>query len=129
MTIALPIFLSRVSPRFDCAPDVLLVTVDENGIAGRESCSMEGRNSLARVNWLCQRGVDVIICGGISRFSLRSLTNRGLRVFPWVTGDVDDAVRMFLSGQLQSGLIIEPGKRPRRWRRRGRKGGTPWFIS
>jgi predicted Fe-Mo cluster-binding NifX family protein len=128
MTIALPLFSSRVSPRFDCAPDVLLVTVDGDRITGRERCSLLGRNPLARVNWLCQRGVDVIICGGISRFSLRSVMNRGLRVFPWVTGDVDDAVRLFLSGQLQPDLVIEPGKTPLRRRRRGKGGGTPWFM-
>ena len=128
MTIAFPVFSSRVSPRFDCAPDVLLVTVDGDRVTGRESCSLQGRNSLARVNWLCQRGVDVIICGGISRFSLRSLMNRGLRVFPWVTGDVEDTVKLFLSGQLQPGLIIEPGKRPRRRHRRAKGGCTPWFM-
>lgn len=128
MTVALPVFSSRVSPRFDCAPDVLLVTVDGSRITGRERCSLQGRNPLARVNWLCQRGVDVVICGGISRFSLRSLINRGLRVFPWVTGDVEDVVQLFLSAQLQPGLVIEHGERPRRRHRRGVKGGRPWFM-
>ena len=125
MTIALPLFGSRVSPRFDCAPAMLLVTVADGQITGKETISMEDRNSLARANWLCQRGADVVICGGISCFSLRLLADRDLRVFPWVAGDIDDAIRLFLSGQLRSGLVIGPGGRRRRWRCRGRGGGFP----
>lgn len=128
MIIAIPLFGSRVSPRFDHAHTILLVTVDGGKIAGMERCSMGGQNSLARVNWLCQRGVDVVICGGISQFSLRSLTRRGLRVFPWVTGDIEDVIGLLLSGQLRSGLVVGPGGRCRRWRRRGKWEGAPWFL-
>jgi predicted Fe-Mo cluster-binding NifX family protein len=128
MTIAIPLFGSRVSPRFDHAPNMLLITADGEKITGRERCSMGAQNSLARVNWLCQRGVDVVICGGISRFSLRSLTRRGLRVFPWVTGDIEEVIQLLLSGQLRSGLVIGPGGRCRRWRRRGKEEGAPWFL-
>ena len=123
MTIVFPLFGSRVSPRFDCAPAMLLVTAAGGEVTGREIVSMEGRNSLDRVNWLCQQSVDVIICGGISCFTMRMLTDRGLRVYPWVTGDIDDALRLFLRGQLQSGLVIGPGGSRRRWRCRGRGRG------
>ena len=128
MTIAVPLFGLRVSPRFDCAPDMMLVTVDGGEITSRQRFSMGQINSLARINWICQRGVDVVVCGGITRFSMRSLTNRGLQVFPWVTGDAEEIIEMFLSGRLRSGLVVEAGKRQRRWRCRGRRGNAPWVM-
>ena len=128
MTIAIPLFGSRVSPRFDHAPDMLLITADGEKITARERFSMGGQNPLTRVNWVCQRGVDVVICGGISRFTLRYLTRRGMRVFPWVTGDIEKVIKLLLSGQLRSRLAVGPGGRCRRWRRRGKEEGAPWFL-
>jgi predicted Fe-Mo cluster-binding NifX family protein len=128
MTIAIPLFGSRVSPRFDHAHDMLLITVDGEKIAARERLSMGEQNPLTRVNWICQRGVDVVICGGISRFSLRSLTRRGLRVFPWVTGNIEEVIQLLLGGQLRSRLAVEPGGRCRRWRQRRKGQGAPWFL-
>jgi predicted Fe-Mo cluster-binding NifX family protein len=121
MTVAIPIFGSRVSPRFDCAPSMLLATVEEGRVVRRETVSTADRNPLARIGWLCQQQAGVVICGGISGFSIRLLTDRGIQVFPWVWGAVDDALQMFVSGRLESGLIIEPGGRGRRCRRRGRR--------
>jgi len=36
MKIAIPTFATRVSPRFDCAQSVLVVTVDEVGVPERQ---------------------------------------------------------------------------------------------
>jgi predicted Fe-Mo cluster-binding NifX family protein len=125
MIVAVPIFSSRVSPRLDCSPEMLLATVKEGRIVAREMAQVNGRNPLARINWLCRQGVQVVICGGLSRFSLRMLMDRGVRVFPGVAGDVDDALRMFLAGRLQAGLFIGPGGRGRRCRRRRGSGWPP----
>ena len=128
MTIAVPLFGLRVSPRFDCAPAMMLVAVEGGQITSREEVSMGQINSLARINWICQHGVDVVICGGITRFSVRILMDRGVQVFPWVMGDVEEVMGMFLSGRLRSGQVIEAGRRQRRWRCWGRRGNTPWFM-
>lgn len=128
MTVAIPVFESRVSPRFDHAPDMLLITVDGENITRRERFSMGGQNPLARVNWVYQRGVDVVVCGGINRFTLRCLIRRGVRVFPWVTGDIEEVIQLLLRGQLRSGLVVGPGGRCRQWRRRGKREGAPWFL-
>jgi predicted Fe-Mo cluster-binding NifX family protein len=121
MTVAVPLFGSRVSPRFDCAPAVLLATVEQGKVIRRETIPIAERNPLARIGWLCQQQAGIVICGGISGFSIRLLTDRGIQVIPWVWGDVDDALQLFASGRLQSGLIIGPGGRGRRCRRRGRR--------
>jgi len=119
MIVAVPIFGSRVSPRFDCAPSLVLATVEEGKVTTRETIPIRQNNPLSRITWLCQQGIGVVICGAISGFSFRLLTDRGIRIFPWISGEVDDALQLFLAGQLKSGLIIGPGGRGRRCRRRG----------
>jgi predicted Fe-Mo cluster-binding NifX family protein len=119
--VAVPIFRARVSPRFDYAPAMLLATVEDGRIVAQETTQVNERNPLALINWLCRQGVQAVICGGLSRFSMRMLMDRGVQVFPWVSGDVDDALRLFLDHRLQAGLMIGPGGRGRRCRRRGRR--------
>jgi len=124
--IAIPIFSSRVSPRFDCAPAMLLATARNGRVVARETVPVKEGNPLSRINWLCRQGVRVVICGGLSRFSMRMLMDRGVQVFPWVVGDIDDALRLFLDQRLQPGLMIGPGGRGRRCHRRAGNGsGRP----
>jgi len=117
--VAVPLFDSRVSPRFDCAPAMVLATVEDGRIVARETARVDESNPLARINWLCRRGVQAVICGGLSRFSMRMMMDRGIRVFPWVTGDAEDALRLYLGDRLQAGSMTGPGGRGCRRRRRG----------
>ena len=119
MIVAIPLFSTRISPRFDCAPAILLVTVQEGRIVARQTVQVQVPNPLARINWLCRQGVQAVICGGLSRFSMRMLMDRGVQVFPWVAGDAEDALRLFLDDRLQAGTMIGPGGRGGHRRRRG----------
>jgi predicted Fe-Mo cluster-binding NifX family protein len=86
---------------------------------------MESRHPLVRVNWLSRQGVDVVICGGISGFALRLLSDLGLRVIPGVNGDLEETLRLFLEDRQPPGPILEPGGKGQRCRRRGgRRGDT-----
>ena len=126
MIVAIALFSSRISPRFDCAPAMLLATVKDGRIVARQTVQAQEVNPLARINWLSRQGVQAVICGGLSRFSMRMLLDRGMEVFPWVSGDAEDALRLFLDGRLQAGTMIGPGGRGcRRRRRGGRRSNRP----
>jgi predicted Fe-Mo cluster-binding NifX family protein len=96
----------------------MLVRIQDGQIATRESVDAEIQHCLGRINWLCQRGVEMVICGGISGFSLRMLADRGIRVMPGVAGDVDEVLRLFLDKQLESSQLIQGAGRRRRCRQR-----------
>jgi predicted Fe-Mo cluster-binding NifX family protein len=73
---------------------------------------------------LTELGVEAVICGGIDRFCERRLSFLGLQVYAWVTGEVEEALRLFLEGRLESGQIMDSGGGCcGRWR--FRKGGKP----
>ena len=110
MKIAIPVFEDRISPRFDFAPGLGLYDIEgERVIASREiSCGGWGEGE--RLSRLKGFGVDTLICGGIPDYLQNMLTGSGIRVIPWVAGNVSDILSLFLRGQLNSGMVVCPGK-------------------
>jgi len=123
MRIALPIWDGRISPVFDVARHLLLVDL-EGGIQIRQGQEvLTQTNPAARAECLADLGVDVLICGAISWPLEAMLTNAGIRVMPYVCGQVDQILRAFASGQLNVQDFLMPGCRGRGGRRfRGPRG-------
>ena len=61
MKIAIPLFDQRVSPRFDCAQDILLASVKNGDIVKRRKLSSAGWNPRERVKQLYELGVDILL--------------------------------------------------------------------
>lgn len=120
MKIAIPLFNQRVSPRFDCAQDFLLASVENGSIVKRQELSASGWSRQERVKRLSELGVDTLICGGIDKLSEQMLLAHRVRTYTWVTGVAEDALNSFLRGELESYTMVGPGGRSRgRWRFRG----------
>ena len=128
MKVAIPIFNSRVSPRFDFAQKVLIAIIESGKVVGRQEYSLTTLNPIRRSALLGELGVNVLLCGGISDFSVRLLMSNGIEVIPMVSGELEEVLSLFISGNLHSAIIpIIPGRgygyhRGRRGRCRGRKG-------
>jgi len=125
MKIAIPVFEKRISPRLDFAPGFGLYDIEGERITASREISCEGWSDCERVSKLKGLGVDTLICGGIPGYLQNTLTNRGIKVIPWVAGDVNDALSLFLRGELNSRMVICPGGGTHRSRRviRGDSGG------
>ncbi len=106
MKIAIPTFATRVSPRFDCAQSVLMVTIDDGAATAREELAAGDWAPHERINRLLELGVDTVICGGIDRWSAASLQSSGVTVYGWVTGEVEDALAALLRGDLDAEAAI-----------------------
>ena len=117
MKIAIPLFDTRISPRFDHAQGFLLVEEENGEIIERKELPAVGLTPLTRVKKLSELGIDTLICGGIDRASAQQLSFNGVRIYSWVTGEVEDALRCFLSGGLEPGdMVGSGGHRCGRWR-------------
>ncbi len=115
MNVAIFLFGTRISPRFDCAPRILLITIDETIIIGRKEMRVKSDNYIEIINQLKAAAVDVVICGGISKDMLEMLKANETEVIPWVCGDAKKALRLFLDGKLFPGAIVCPGRQIRQW--------------
>ncbi len=123
MRIAILTFGERVSPRFDYAPEALIVELNSGGEVERKRLKMGSPEPAARVAKLKEEEVEVVICGNIDVFSERMVSFGGLELIPWVTGNAEDAISTMITGRLHPGAILDaPGNR-KRWRfAKGRRG-------
>ncbi|HDN58825.1 MAG TPA: hypothetical protein ENF20_02580 [Candidatus Marinimicrobia bacterium] len=100
--IAIPMFNSRVSPRFDFAAKILIATIESGKISERQEYALTNIHQIRRSSLLCELGVKVLICGGISSFCHRLITDNGIRVIPMIQGEIEEVLNHYTSGNLIS---------------------------
>ena len=109
---------------FDAAGHLQVIEVLNGEVVGRNELAMQKLESLSRARWVLGAGIDVLICGAISRPLEAMLTSAGVDVIPRRCGKVEDVLAAFVSGQLTEQAFLMPGCRRRRWRGRGSRPHT-----
>ncbi len=107
ITIAVPVFGSRISGRLDAAESVLLVSIENNRIKQKDKIRLVQKTGLEKVNTLIQIGPDVIICGGLTEICSSRLKDSKIKTIPWIQGDVDEILSNFLQGKLNKKTLGE----------------------
>jgi len=120
MRVAIPTWDARVSPVFDVARRLLVVDIEGDVEVSREETGLEKTQVVPRARRVAELGVDVLICGAVSRPLEAMLVSAGVRVVPQTCGPVEDVLRAFVSGQLADNAFLMPGCCGRRRRFRGR---------
>lgn len=106
MKIAVPIFGKVISPRFDGAQVMVLLTVENGEVVAKEKWRTQNLPPLSLIRKLSGAEVDVLICGNIDSVSEEAVEAMGIKLIPWVTGEAEDAVACFLKGELAPGSIV-----------------------
>ncbi len=123
MKIAVPIWNGFVSSVFDFAHKLLLVDIENAKVVNQFEVALESQLLPQRTGNLKNLGVDVLICGAISQALANMVTASGIQVLPYVTGEVDNVLQAYLTGQLVQPQFTMPGYWPGarrgfgRWRR------------
>jgi len=110
LRIAIPTFDMRISPRFDHAPGCTLVDIEGDKIISTSYMTCEGWRDIDRVSRLIEAKVDVLICGALPHFLLSVLLDNNIRVIPWVAGEIQEALSLFIQGRLKQGMALCAGK-------------------
>lgn len=121
MRLAIPIFGSRVSPRFDCSQKILLVDVQDGAVVNKNEVDASRWHPLSHIGRLYNLKPDIVICGSICNRDYYALSNHGIRIIPSVFGEVEEVIKTFLKGDL-IGTGPGFGRRKHRHRYAGR-----WF--
>ena len=122
MKIAITNHDGRISPVFDVARRLVLVDVEQGREAARKEEVLDQANPAARAHRIAEIGVDVLICGAISRPLQDMLTSSGVQMTPWVCGSVEEVLQAFLCGRLSDASFLMPGCCGRRRRVHGHRG-------
>lgn len=122
MKIALPEWQGRISPVFDTARTIILADCQEGKEFGRSTEQVNELVMPVRVRRITELGVNVLLCGAISRPLAGMLASAGIRVIPFLSGETDNVLSAYLNGQLAAPQFFMPGCGRRRGRFRKRCG-------
>ncbi|MBP7341960.1 MAG: NifB/NifX family molybdenum-iron cluster-binding protein [Smithellaceae bacterium] len=113
MKIALSVFKECISTVFDAADQLLILDMDNTEAPRRSTARFSGKDPASRISDLAARGINVLICGAISRPMERSIASRGVIVHSFVRGPVEDVLAAYLGNRLSLEVFSLPGCRGR----------------
>ncbi|MCA1808205.1 MAG: NifB/NifX family molybdenum-iron cluster-binding protein [Kiritimatiellia bacterium] len=116
MRVALATWQDRISPVFDVARQVLLVELAQGKIVNRRLTDLTGQSPREQVEQLTAMGVQVLICGAVSRPLAMMLAAASIQVIPFTAGEVESVLTAWLAGRLPGPEWVMPGCRCRRGR-------------
>ena len=123
MKIAIPVWNGVVSSVFDFAHDLLVVDLKGKREINRRVIQLEQQAIPQRFSQLISSGIEVIICGAISRPLAATLTASNIKVIPFVSGSVDEVLEAYLNNRLTDSQFLQPGCWPGVRKRFGRGSG------
>ena len=127
MKVAVTVWEDTVSTVCDFSNRLLVFDVMGDEVKNRSFMPFETRILPERVNQLEELGIEVLLCGAISRPLERMILASGVKVIPCLRGSIEEVIGAYLVGGLSDARFILPGFGPGaicvRGRRR-RRGGV-----
>jgi predicted Fe-Mo cluster-binding NifX family protein len=116
MKAAFATWNDRVAPVFDVAREIHLVNARSGCVLEESRENLPSDLPVEKALRLAELGVDTLVCGGISRPLLTIITGYGIRVIPFIAGDLREVIEAWLGGRLKADAFAMPGC----WERPGR---------
>lgn len=125
MKVALTVWGDRISPVFDAARTILIAEIQDGEIVDRRNEAFLPEMSCRLAGMLNNLGIDVLICGAISQLPAGIIENSGIKLIPFVVGNVEKVLGSYVNGAQIVPAFSMPGCG---WRH-GRKKGRAVFIN
>jgi predicted Fe-Mo cluster-binding NifX family protein len=109
MKAAFSVWDDRIAPVFDVARRVHLVETESGQIISETQETLADTAPVRKAVFLAEWGVGILVCGAISRPLKDMITAYGVRVIPFVAGDLREVINAWLSGKREIELFSMPG--------------------
>lgn len=100
MKIAVTHENGQVFQHFGHSKEFKIYEVEDGSVVRSEVIDSNGSGHGALAGLLNDRGIDVLICGGIGGGAQNALAERGIELCAGASGNVDEAVAAYLRGEL-----------------------------
>ena len=107
--VAIPIWSGRVCTVFDFANQLLIVDLEGGKELKRNKYALGNVPPLIHASRLLHLNVQVLICGSISSSLANIVINNGIRIIPFICGDVDEVLNAYITGSLTDPQFRLPG--------------------
>jgi predicted Fe-Mo cluster-binding NifX family protein len=112
---------NRIAPVFDTARRICVVESESGRIVRETQETLPPDLPVRKALRLMELGVAALVCGAISRPIHGLVAAYGIRVVPFVAGDLREVIRAWLDGTLERGAFAMPGCCGRKGRGFGRR--------
>jgi len=109
MKIAIPVWDNRISPVFDTASRLLIVEVEDQKEVSRFETTLDDQELSRRCLRIQGLGIDMLICGAISRPYSRRLIASGINIISEISGHAEEVLEAYLQGTLSHPRFLMPG--------------------
>lgn len=116
MQAAFSYWEDRIAPVFDVARQILLVEVENGKIIAESRLSLSDELPAQKAAALHKLGAEALVCGAISKPLHAVLAGYGIRVIPFVAGELTQVVQAWLRGTVGRDDFVMPGCCRRRQR-------------
>jgi len=122
MKLGITVWQNRISPLLDSAYTIMIVNINNGNMEEAVFEKIDSVDPFERVHKIAELGIDELICGAVSRYFYDLIAERGIKIIPFISGDVNVVLEDYLSGKSLNITHPMPGCGRRiRCRRRGRK--------
>lgn len=109
MKVAFTVWENRISPVLDTARTFLIAEIEEGALVSTREERLPGGTVQDLLVFLERIGVETLVCGAVSRRFGTWLTASGLKLIPFISGDVNAVVEAFLEDKLSDPAFAMPG--------------------
>ncbi|MGN0317428.1 MAG: NifB/NifX family molybdenum-iron cluster-binding protein [Lachnospira sp.] len=102
MKIAVTYDNGEIFQHFGHTEQFKIYEVDNGVVVSSEVVGSDGQGHGALAGLLHDKGINVLICGGIGGGAQAALMENGIELFSGASGNADEAVEMYLKGELTS---------------------------
>lgn len=99
----------RIAPVFDTALQVHVLETESGLIVGEKQEMLPPDQPLQKMLRLNEIGIQVIVCGAISRPLNAMIAANGIQVIPFVAGDLHAVIQAWQKGRLCGNAFAMPG--------------------
>ena len=110
MKVAISTDGDYVSAHFGRCPSFTIAEIDGETILSREVVANPGHQPAFLPQFLSEKGVGLIIAGGMGRRAEALFAEKNIQILVGVTGRVDKVIEKLISGTLEGGeTLCRPG--------------------
>lgn len=101
---------NRIAPVFDVSGQIRVIETGPGAeiFSDQREFLPEGL-PVQRALRLVDLGVEILVCGAISRPLQETLMSYGIKVFPFLTGTLEEVIQAWISGGLDNESFMMPG--------------------
>ena len=117
MKAGLSCWNQRIAPVLDVARELLVVEIEAGRIITYTREELPQESGWHKAKRLHELGIDILICGAISKSMQNFVEGQGINIHPFIAGNLEEIIDAWICGKLSEQRFNMPGCGRRRRRR------------